>query len=120
MSKLKLKNGTPVGNEHLCRSCSHAHYLTGYRESEVLVICNFLDPAMVVPFPVHECTNYWDRNRPSWEAMQKLAIDFGEARRKPTPGFRTTGFSLVSAAVEDDDDEADEAARRKVVVIREP
>lgn len=120
MSKLKFKNGTPVGNEHLCRSCSHGQYMSGYRESEVLVICGNLTPAMVVPLPVHECTDYWDRNRPSWDAMEKLAIDFSEGHRKPTPGFRTNGFSVRPTVVQDDDDAADEAARRNVVVIREP
>ena len=105
MSKLNVKNGTPVGNDHLCRSCSHGQYMTGYRESEVLVICGNLTPAMAVPFPVYECTDFWDRNRPSWDEMSKLALDFGESRRRPTAGFRGSGFSRVPVAVPDDDDE---------------
>jgi hypothetical protein len=29
MSKLNVKNGTPVGNEHLCRNCTHGQFTTG-------------------------------------------------------------------------------------------
>jgi hypothetical protein len=113
MSKLKIKNGTPVGNEHLCRSCSHGQFMTGYRDSEVLVICGNLTPAMVVPFPVHECTDYWDRNRPDWADMKKFALNLSPEGRKPTPGFRHSGFSVlpVSAPDVEEDDEDGEAAR---------
>src|SRR5579863_9872205 len=104
-------NGTPVGNEHLCRNCSHGQFTTGYRESDVLVICGNLTPALVVPFPVHECTDFWDRNRPSWESMEKLALDFSEGHRKPISGFRGNGFSRVSAVASDDEDE--KVARRR-------
>jgi hypothetical protein len=112
MSKLNVKNGTPVGSEHLCKSCSHGQFVTGYRESDVLVICSNLNPAMVVPFPVYECTEYWDRNRPDYIEMKKLALDFSDGRRRPTPGFRQNGFTAVPVvAPDDDEDEEDEAAR---------
>ena len=100
MSKLNVKNGTPVGNEHLCKGCTHGQFTTGYRESEVLVICTSPDPARVIPFIVHECTEFWDRRRPNWEQMEKLAINFSEERRKPTPGFRGNGFARVLVAPE--------------------
>jgi len=112
MNKLNVKNGTPMGSDHLCRSCSHGQYMTGYRESEVLVICGNVTPAMVVPFPVYECSGYWDRNRPDWEQMRALAIDFSESRRKPTPGFRQKGFAGVPVVVPDDDEDADDEAAR--------
>ena len=112
MSKLKLKNATPVGGEHLCRSCSNGQFTVGYRESDVLAICTNAHPSRLVPFPVYECTDYQDRNRPDWNQMQKLALCFGEARRKATPGFRGSGFARVPAIVEDEEDEdEDEAAR---------
>ena len=46
MSKLKVKNGTPVGDAHLCRNCSNGQFTVGYRESEVLVICTNSSPAL--------------------------------------------------------------------------
>jgi len=112
MSKLKLKNGTPVGEEHLCRRCSHGQYTTGYRESDLLVICGNTDPARVVPFVVNECSAFWDKHRPDWEQMRKLALDFADPRLKPTPGFRQSGFNRVPMLVPDDD-ESDEAARAR-------
>jgi hypothetical protein len=108
MGKLNVKNGTPVGNEHLCRHCTHGQFTTGYRENDVLVVCTNSSPARNVPFPVHECTEFWDRNRPDWEQMEKLALSFSEGHRKPTPGFRHAGFGRVAVVVKGD--EEDEAA----------
>jgi hypothetical protein len=111
MGKLNVKNGTPVGNAHLCRSCSNGQFTAGYRETDILVICTNAHPSRVVPFPVYECTEYQDRNRPGWEQMEKLALSFSEGRRKATPGFRGNGFARVAAAVEDEcGGEEDEAA----------
>ena len=94
MGNLNVKNGTPVGNMHLCKGCMHGQFITGYRESDVLVICTDSSPSRMVPFVVHECTEYWDRRRPDWEQMDKLALSFSEgARRKPTPGFSGSGFT---------------------------
>jgi len=112
MGKLKVKNGTPVGTEHLCRSCTHGQFTTGYRESDLMVICTNPSPARVVPFSVYECTEYWDRSRPGWEQMEKLAIDFNEGHRKPTQGFRGSGFARVPVVVEDDEEgDREEVAR---------
>jgi hypothetical protein len=112
MGKLSVKNGTPVGNEHLCRNCIFGQFTTGYRESDLMVICTNPNPARVVPFRVHECTEFWDRRRPDWEQMEKLAINFSEGRRKPTPGFRGSGFARVPVIVKDEEeDEEEEAAR---------
>lgn len=111
MSKLKVKNGTPVGNEHRCGMCTHGQFITGYRESDLLVICTNVHPNRIIPFPVHECTEFWDRNRPEWEQMEKLALNFSEGRRKPTTGFSGGGFAGVAlAADEDDAGDRDEAA----------
>ena len=112
MSKLKVKNGTPVGNEHLCRSCSNGQYTVGYRESDVLAICNNSRPSRVLPFTVYECTDYQDRNRPDWDQMHKLALTLNETRRKPIRGFSGNGFSRVPVIVEDEceDEDKGEAA----------
>lgn len=111
MAKLKLKDGTPVGNEHLCRSCIHGQFTVGYRETDVLVVCTNTSPARQIPFPVYECTEYWDRHRPSWEDMSKLALDFSDGHRRPVQGFRGNGARV---AVEDDGcDGNEEAARLK-------
>jgi hypothetical protein len=88
MGKLNVKNGTPVGIEHRCKSCSWGQYTTGYRESEVMVFCTNTSPNFRVLFPIHECSEYYDRHRPGYEEMKKLAIDIQPVRvSKKTRGF---------------------------------
>lgn len=113
MVNVKVKNGTPLAGPHLCRHCSLGQVVTGYRETDLFVICTNSRPNHLVPFPVRECTEYQDRNRPDWEQMEKLAIDLTEEmKRKPTPGFRGAGFASVPVVVEnEDEDELEEVAR---------
>jgi hypothetical protein len=115
MGKLNVKNGTPVGNEHLCKSCSWGQFTTGYRESEVLVFCTNTNPNFKVLFPVHECSEYYDKHRPDWKLMEKLAIEIQPLR----VSNKTKGFSIVDPlrpdkpeyepAVAEDDEEEDES-----------
>jgi len=62
--------------------------MTGYRESELMTICNDVHPNIVVPFVIYECSGYYDKNRPSWEQMEELAIDVTPAPMKPVAGFQ--------------------------------
>jgi hypothetical protein len=100
MAKEDGMDGKPAGNTHLCRSCRNGQFTIGYRESDVLVICTNANPARLVPFPVRACTDYWDRNRPEYEEMTKLALNFSEGRRKPVRGFSLAGFAAGAAASE--------------------
>jgi hypothetical protein len=114
MSKPYIKGGTPQGSESLCKTCSYAHIMTGYRESESVTMCNEVHPNIVVPFIIYECTGYYDKNRPSWKLMEKLAINITPDPLKKV-GFKVgvgIGFNNTSAtataAEEDSDDELDE------------
>lgn len=80
MGKTYVKNGTPVGNENLCRNCSNAQITTGYRESDMLVICTNVYPSIAVPFVVHQCTDFEDKFKPDWRQMEKLAIEIQPVR----------------------------------------
>jgi hypothetical protein len=88
MGNLYVKGGTPKGSSSLCSACSWAHIITGYRESEMLVICTDVIPNVALPFKVHECTAYNDRNRPDWEQMEKLAIDVLPISSAKPVGFK--------------------------------
>ena len=89
MTAISVKNGTPVGEQSKCASCTHAHILRGFRESEEIVYCNFnFDQLLVVPFKVRECSNYTDKHRPTWEQMQDLAIEI----RPPVSLAKPAGF----------------------------
>jgi hypothetical protein len=111
MGKGYVKGGTPVGSESLCRTCSHAHIMTGYKESEMVTMCDNVHPNIVVPFTMYACSGYYDKNRPSWLEMKKLAIDVATAPLKPV-GFKV-GVGFHEAAVrsvpeKNDDDSYDD------------
>jgi hypothetical protein len=92
MSRPYIKGGTPIGSESLCRTCINAQVMIGYRESEMVTVCTNVQPNIVLPFAIYDCTGYYDKNRPTWEQMSKLAIDVSTAPLKPV-GFKTgAGF----------------------------
>jgi hypothetical protein len=112
MGKLHVKNGTPVGSTHLCRTCTWGQFMTGYRESDLLAICTNTSPNIVVPFTVYECSGYSDKQRPDWEQMQKLAIDIQPVRiSSKTAGFTTIQTLRPVKKTGDEDEDADEVAR---------
>lgn len=108
MRKVNVKNGTPVGNQNLCKRCTWGQFMTGYRDSDLLVICMRPDPNIRVPFTVYECSEFSDRHKPTWEQMSKLAIEVNPVR----VSAKTRGFYSVTRVepVRTDEDE-DEAAR---------
>jgi hypothetical protein len=110
MSKLYIKNGTPIGNESLCRTCSYAQIITGYRESELITICTDVHPNLRLAFAVHKCSSYYDKYRPTWKQMEDLAIDVTPAPLKPV-GFKVgvqepvKVRTRVNVDLEEDDEE---------------
>ena len=78
-----------MGEQSKCASCTHAHILRGFRESEEIVYCIFgLDQMLLVPFKVRDCSNYTDKHRPTWEQMQDLAIEIRPVSLAKPAGFR--------------------------------
>jgi len=100
MSRPFIKGGTPVGNTSLCRTCTNAHIITGFRESEQIIFCTDVHPSLRLPFPVHDCSGYYDKNRPSWQQMEKLAIHVVPGPLKPV-GFK---FGVRATSPEEDED----------------
>jgi hypothetical protein len=70
MGFLSGNKNTPLGQHHLCRSCTWAQLMTGYRDSDRLAVCTKTSPNMVIPFAMVECSGYSDRNRPDWDQME--------------------------------------------------
>jgi hypothetical protein len=87
--------------------------MTGYRESDFVVICTNTSPNFKVTFNMLDCSEFSDRNRPSVEQMKKFAIEVAPTRASA----RTAGFSTVTRVqpirrvAEDDNEDEDEAAR---------
>ena len=96
MVKLNDKNRTAPGSAKLCERCAWGQCITGYRQSERMVICTNTAPNLAVPFPVLACTSFSDRERPSWGQMQKLALDVKKVRMPS----RNAGFGVVAIATE--------------------
>jgi hypothetical protein len=110
MGKINVRNGTPVGNAHLCKNCSWGQIVSGYRESDLLVICTNVSPNLVVPFAVLDCSEFSDKFKPTWDQMTKLAIEVNPVR----VSAKTRGFhALTKVQPMRVDDDEDEAARAK-------
>jgi len=85
--------------------------MTGYRESESITMCNEVNPNIVVPFVIYECSGYYDKNRPSWKQMERLAINVTPGPLKKVGFKAAAGFGNAADAgtlVEDLDEEDDD------------
>ena len=101
MSSIFVKDGTPVGSRYLCKTCEWGQFTSGYRESDLMVVCMRGEPTRLVPFVVNQCNEFRDRSHPNWDQMEELAITLTEPR-KPTRGF--SGFGFGQADLDTDDD----------------
>ena len=91
MTTIFIKNGTPTESQSKCETCAYAHIMRGFRESEEVAYCTVpYGPPLRVPFKVHECSSYRDRNHPSWKQMEDLAIDIQPLTSAKPAGFRLT------------------------------
>jgi hypothetical protein len=112
MPKENQNRAVPAGHGHLCVRCSWGQSMTGYRESDRLVICTYSNLNLVVPFQILNCTSFEDRCRPSWSRMQRLAIDLRRMRvTTPAVGFGAAREARpVVQPKENPEDSEDEAA----------
>lgn len=70
---VKVKGGTPVQGPSLCESCTQAHLVRGFRESELLVVCQATYPERQVTFAVRECSRYVSMTSRTLVEMEKIA-----------------------------------------------
>ena len=69
-----VKNGTPMHGPSLCETCTRAHIVKGYRESEILMLCRATwEPQRILPFAVRECSSYVAKNASTLDDMEKIA-----------------------------------------------
>jgi hypothetical protein len=91
MVTIRVKGGTPQGSDTLCRTCSRAHIIKGFRATEEEVFCRHFYIEREIRFPVSACSWYEDKRLPNKTEMEEIAWFL--TTRKPG---RTVGF--VSAA----------------------
>jgi hypothetical protein len=70
---VNVKGGTPVQGPSLCESCTQAHLVRGFRESELLVVCQASYPERQVTFAVRECSRHVSTTSHTLVEMQKIA-----------------------------------------------
>jgi len=98
---LKIKNGTLIEGESLCRTCRNAHIQKGFRESEEAIFCDW-GQFRAVPFKVAECTDYSNRLVPyRWE-LEKMALLINIDPARQPAGFRS-GVALSDEEDEEED-----------------
>lgn len=85
----KVYGGTSIGKESRCDTCSFARIIQGHSETEKVVICAAVDPAIKVPFKVAECSSYEDKRLPDLREMKQISWQI----RTKSAG-RTAGFIL--------------------------
>jgi hypothetical protein len=59
-----VKNKLAAISETSCRTCSSALVFIGHSKSEQMTVCTYVHPNIVVPFAVHSCSGYYDKNQP--------------------------------------------------------
>lgn len=87
MVNIKVNNGTPVSGTSLCYSCDWSLVMKGFRDSDEIVYCLRPYPDIRIPFPVRECSGYFDKNAASKEDMEKMAWILLSKRIERKVGF---------------------------------
>jgi hypothetical protein len=103
---VRIKNGTLIEGESLCRTCRNAHIQKGFRESEETIFCAWwAPPVRPIQFKVAECSDYSNRLVPYRSELEKMALLINiEPTRKPA-GFRS-GIALANEEEEEEEEES--------------
>jgi hypothetical protein len=98
-----MKKAVLRDEESLCRACYWAHIQKGFRESEEAVYCCF-SRFRAVPFKVADCTDFSNKNVPTREQMEKIALIIPAKPARKASGFAGTGFADEGEPGETDED----------------
>ena len=92
MQTIVMKKAALRDEKSLCHSCYWAHIQKGFRESEETVFCCF-SRFCAVPFKVAECTDFSNKNLPTREQMENIALIIPTKPARKAGGFAATGFA---------------------------
>jgi len=88
---VRIENGTPIHGQPLCEACVHAHIVKGFRESDVMVVCQASYPERLVPFHVRECSRFIEVKRQTLKQMEEIAWVLDPRGSKRRAGFVPAG-----------------------------
>ena len=84
----KIHQGTQREDENLCRTCANAHtYTEAWTGNEVIRCLRLPDRSAVLRGPVSKCNIYYDRTKPSLNAMEGIAWEVRTDKKGTTIGF---------------------------------
>ena len=86
-----IKKGTPMHGPSLCETCTRAHIVQGYRESESFVVCQSTNPEVRVTFAVRECSSFVSKNGNTLYEMERIAWTLAPRGPKRQAGFVAPG-----------------------------
>jgi hypothetical protein len=86
-----IKKDTPMHRSSLCETCTRAHIVQGYRESETFVVCHATCPEVRVTFAVRECSSYVNKIRNTLNEMERIAWTLAPRGSKRQAGFIAPG-----------------------------
>ncbi len=92
MNTIVMKKAALRDEESLCRACYWAHIQRGFRESEEAVFCCF-NKFRPVPFKVADCTDFSNKNVPTREQMESMALIIPTKPARKPSGFAGIGFA---------------------------
>jgi len=95
MKKAALRDESP-----LCNACFWAHIQKGFRESEEVVFCCF-SKFRPVPFKVADCTDFSNKNVPTREQMERMALIIPTEPARKRAGFAGAGFEKEPESEDD-------------------
>jgi hypothetical protein len=109
MQTIVMKKAALGEGESLCRACYWAHIQKGFRESEEAIFCCFTK-FRAVPFKVADCTDFANKNVPTREQMENIALLIPTKPARKETGFRTAGFTLEEEGGREEANEENEVS----------
>jgi len=103
MQTIVMKKAALGDEKSLCSACYWSHIQKGFRESEESVFCCF-SKFRPVPFKVADCTDFSNKNLPTREQMENIALIIPTTPVRKPSGFAGIGF----AGEEEQQDEPEE------------
>lgn len=105
MTRIKVRDGTPVGNVSLCTTCRNGHTVKTGRLHTIVICTKYsMDGVTCFPQPVVECSEYDDKRMPSKWDMEAIAWTIQTRNRGPA-GFQgsETEIEIVPPKKKDDE-----------------
>ncbi|SRR5258708_35591485 len=92
MNSIVMKKAALRDESSLCYACYWSHIQKGFRESEEAVYCCF-SRFRAVLFKVADCTDFSNKNVPTREQMENIALIIPTKPARKAGGFVRAGFN---------------------------